>query len=159
MKSPTLVFIALTIVFFCCKNQNTHSNESNPATDSISVDVKPTYPIITCYEEISGKDTFYLYVERFETTAKGKMDYLFSEKDQSRGNFVGVMKGDTLIADYTFNAEGTTSVRQMVYLFFRDKAVEGYGPVVEENGRMRFKDLHALTFGEGLNLQQVECKE
>jgi hypothetical protein len=86
------------------------------------------------------------------------MDYLFSEKDQSRGTFDGLMKGDTLIADYTFQSEGTTSVRQIVYLFFRDKAVEGYGPVVEENGRMRFQDLHDLTFGQGLNMQQVECR-
>ena len=86
------------------------------------------------------------------------MDYLFSEKDQSRGSFVGMMKGDTLIADYTFNAEGTSSVREIVFLFFRDKAVEGYGPVVEENGKVKFQDVHALIFGEGLNLQQKECR-
>lgn len=154
----TILYIAL-ICFMACKKQNATGDKDSIPGDSTSADVGSAPAVISCYEEIAGQDTFRLRVERTGTSAKGRLDYVFFEKDQSAGDFFGQMKGDTLIADYAFMAEGVSSVRQIAFIFTRDKAIEGNGPVVENSGMMVFQDPGALKFGEGLNMQQVDCTE
>src|SRR5689334_6162783 len=73
-------------------------------------------PIASCYQGIKGLDTFQLNLESFKNVITGRLSYLFHEKDRSTGEIKGIMQGDTLIADYTFNAEGTTSVREVAFL-------------------------------------------
>nr|GFC68635.1 hypothetical protein [Tanacetum cinerariifolium] len=40
------------------------------------------------------------------------------------------MHGDTLVADYTFQSEGTTSIRQVVFLRRDIGFIEGFGPAL-----------------------------
>ena len=152
----TILYIGL-LCFMACKKQSASEGSSSTSGDSTAVNGASPGIVVTCYEEIAGQDTFRLRVERKGGSAKGRLDYLFHEKDQAVGDFFGQMKGDTLIADYAYMAEGVSSVRQIAFIFFRDKAVEGNGPVKEDNGMMVFENPAALTYGEGLNLQQVDC--
>ena len=152
----SILYITL-ICFVACKKQSSAEASSSTAADSTSVDSNKSSAVVTCYEEIAGQDTFRLRIERTGSAARGTLEYLFFEKDEATGDFFGQMKGDTLIADYAFMSEGVSSLRQIAFILFRDKAVEGNGPSKEENGMMVFENPGALTYGQGLNMQQVDC--
>ena len=104
-----------------------------------------------------GKDTFLLHLKRIENVASGDLSYLFHEKDKQTGSFEGQLMGDTLVAEYIFRSEGSTSSRQIAFLVSDDMAVEGYGELEEKNGKMFFKDIKSIQFGSGLRLNKVTC--
>jgi hypothetical protein len=67
------------------------------------------------------------------------------------------MRGDTLVADYTFMSEGKSSVRQVVFMVKDSIVTEGYGPQEEKDGKMIFKDLGKVDFSKGTKLQRIQC--
>jgi hypothetical protein len=112
-----------------------------------------------CYSGNSKKDTVLmsLTIKGTELT-KGNLSYNFFEKDKNEGTLVGELRGDTLIADYTFMSEGISSVRQVAFLKKGNTYVEGFGDVVDDNkGKVTFKDTKQLNF-EGTVLSKVDCK-
>ena len=103
-------------------------------------------------------DSIELHLKIEGNKASGTLSYLFKEKDSNRGTLEGTMKGDTLIADYTFNSEGVSSVRQVAFLVQADKATEGYADLEQNDGKMIFKDISAISFSKGLVLQKQSCQ-
>jgi len=92
-------------------------------------------------------------------TRTGKMCYAnFDKKDRNMGEIRGVMKGDTIIADYTFISEGINSVRQVVFLKHGDEMVEGFGSVSDDRGRVVYQDLSKLTFDKSVTLKSINCE-
>ena len=89
----------------------------------------------------------------------GKLSYKFYEKDSNKGEIVGKLNGDTLLADYKFMSEGQLSTRQVVFLIKNNVAKEGYGKMEEKNGMIVFKDMRGVSFETGLALNKVECGE
>ena len=80
-----------------------------------------------------------------------------SGKDRNAGTLTGQMRGDTLLADYTFRSEGVESVRQVAFLTQDAGFVEGYGPVREQNGRMTFTNPNTLIFDTRRVLTKTNC--
>jgi hypothetical protein len=115
-------------------------------------------PATNCYTGISGKDSVMLSISSNGERITGILSYKFYEKDSNHGSIDGVMKGDTLLADYSFAAEGQSSIRQVAFLKKDNSMVEGYGDVEEKDGKMQFKNPGALEFGKGFKLEKVDCK-
>jgi hypothetical protein len=69
------------------------------------------------------------------------------------------MKGDTLVADYTFMSEGVSSVREVVFLQKDGTLIEGYGDVVDANNKVSFKDKKKLKFDAKNTLTKVDCPQ
>ncbi len=88
----------------------------------------------------------------------GFLDYKFAEKDANKGTLAGEMKGDTIIADYTFDSEGLRSVRELVLLKKDGKLYEGYGPVKEDKGKMVFIDRSKLKFDNHVVFSSKPCQ-
>lgn len=88
----------------------------------------------------------------------GKLKYNIVGKDKNEGTLIGNMKGDTLIADYTFSSEGVSSVREVAFLQKDGAFIEGYGDVVEANDKVTFKDKSKLKFDAKNTLTKVDCK-
>ena len=86
------------------------------------------------------------------------MVYNFFEKDKNSGTVSGMFKGDTLYADYTFQSEGTSSVRETVFIKKGNTLVEGFGEITEKDNKQIFKDKKALKFDESVVLNKVECE-
>jgi hypothetical protein len=149
-----LAGIAFTV---SCNESSISTNEtSNDTTKSDTM--KAMIPESACYENTTGKDSFFMKMEVFPNVVTGKLDYDFSEKDKNTGEFDGVLKGDTLLADYTFKSEGVSSVRQVAFLLRDSSVIEGYGPMKEKDGKMVFTDLSKLNFS-GTPLIKVPCGE
>ena len=69
-----------------------------------------------CYTFTAKKDTAILHINVAENMVSGDLEYRFFEKDHNKGTIKGKIVGDTLIANYTFLSEGTTSVREVVMI-------------------------------------------
>ena len=69
------------------------------------------------------------------------------------------MRGDTLVADYTFNSEGIESVRQVAFLKKGDQLLEGYGDVEQKDNKTVFKNISTLSFGQSTIFNKTDCKQ
>jgi hypothetical protein len=157
MKKTALYLIVLAISITACNTQNQKSGNSD------SVDNTEKDSIITgnlnseCYAYKNNKDSVYMHLKDSSGLITGDLSYNFYEKDSNKGSINGRMNGDTLIADYTFMSEGRESIRQVTFLKKGTDFVEGYAETVEENGKIVFKSLDSLKFGN-LALRLVECR-
>ncbi|MFV8375434.1 hypothetical protein [Flavobacterium sp. LB1P71] len=113
-----------------------------------------------CYRTILKKDTISMTLNiKGDQLTSGKLSYNFYEKDKSFGTLVGIIKGDTLFADYAFMSESIATVRQVAFLKKGNTYVEGFGDVVDDNkGKVTFKDAKQLKFDGNIVLSKVECK-
>jgi hypothetical protein len=114
-------------------------------------------PGTLCYSSSGGNNTVYLKLEKFPNVVTGKLLYQLAEKDSNTGDIDGILKGDTLIADYKFLSEGIQSVRQVIFLIKDDVAREGYGEMEEQNGKMIFKNFKQIDFTKSPALKKITC--
>lgn len=112
-----------------------------------------------CYASFSGKDTILLKTEVFPNVVTGILKYQVWEKDKNEGTIEGKLSGDTLFANYTFTSEGQTSVREVAFLFNDHQAIEGFGDMEEQNGKMVFTDKSRINFSKGTKLSPIDCVE
>ena len=68
------------------------------------------------------------------------------------------MKGDILVADYTFMSEGVQSVRQVAFRQQGNSFIEGYGEIVTDNKRSLFKNINGLNFKNSIKLVENPCE-
>jgi hypothetical protein len=113
--------------------------------------------LVSCYGYIHNNDTVVLKIVFVGDSVRGPLVYKLNEKDKNVGTIMGHMKGDLLIADYTFLSEGVSSVRQVAFKKMNGNFVEGYGETVDQNGKMVFKDIDALDFLHSIPLKENDC--
>ena len=130
-----------------------------PAHDTAAPEMKIMIPRMVCYSGVVGNDSVFLKTEIFPNVVTGTLAYNFEAKDDSRGDIDGKLTGDTLIADYTFMAEGRTSIREIAFLLTDSSAIEGYGAMQEKEGKMVFSNKAGLNFGKGFVLQVISCPQ
>ncbi|MCY7351965.1 MAG: hypothetical protein LH606_15085 [Cytophagaceae bacterium] len=114
---------------------------------------------IQCYAYANEQDSVRLKLISNQTTMTGDLTYNLSGKDRNTGTLVGQMNGDTLLAEYTFQSEGTESVREVAFLMKENGLVEGYGNVWERAGKMVFENKSSLTFEANRVLAKTDCRE
>ncbi|MDR6194844.1 lipocalin family protein [Siphonobacter sp. SORGH_AS_0500] len=110
-----------------------------------------------CYAYMTAKDTVYLHISRKNRNITGDLTYKLYEKDSNHGSLDGRVKGDTLLAEYSFSAEGRSSVREVIFLKKGDTYVEGFGPVNDKEGKTVFQDHKNITFINGITLSKTNC--
>ena len=146
----TLSIIGVILLFSCNSNDSktTSTKESKPQSSS-SVD---------CYRYSSSNSSIALKVIRTNGFITGTLEYNLAEKDRNTGTIQGEMKADLLVADYSFESEGTKSIRQVAFKKDGDGFVEGYGDVETKDNRVRFKNIDSLQFNNEIKLDKVDCK-
>ncbi|KAF2508439.1 hypothetical protein EYY60_15015 [Flavobacterium zhairuonense] len=156
-KVLAIAALVLTVLISCKK-----------ASDTEPIQIEPTPPKKAQLAEPSGDQC---YTSRGDGTVielsfnvnshqevNGKLTYNITGKDKNEGTLIGNMKGDTLIADYTFMSEGVSSVREVAFLQKDGTLIEGFGDVVQVNDKFTFKDKSKLKFDAKNTLSKVDCK-
>lgn len=138
-----------------CSEQPTQTTNQQPTTPTSPTPSTPAGP--QCYAYTAGKDTVRLTLQTTQPTVTGQLAYNYFEKDRNQGTIRGTLRGDTLLADYTFQSEGTTSVRQVAFVRRGSGFIEGYGDIAERNGKTVFERPHALQFDAKDLLAPVAC--
>lgn len=141
MTKIRVLILALVSVLVSCKKQK--GTDVTPEKNDIEEPISQQF-----YSSNIKKDTILMNLTiKGNQILSGKLIYNFYEKDKNEGTLIGELKGDTLLADYTFMSEGISSVRQVVFLKKGNTYIEGYGDVVEEaSGKVVFKDRKQLKF-------------
>ncbi len=152
MKNKILVLALVSVLFFSCKKDEEIVVDENPKSQVQEVATKE------CYEYVQGNDTVQANLLVQSNDVSGELTYKLFEKDKNSGAIIGTIHGDTLNAEYTFMSEGTSSVRQVVFLRKNKSLVEGFGESEEKEGKMVFKDKRKLNFSENMVLNEISCK-
>jgi hypothetical protein len=76
----------------------------------------------------------------------GTLRYDWHEKDHNSGTIKGVLRNNSIYADYTFESEGMTSVREVVFKIQDTVLLQGFGALTEENGKIIFQHRDSLQF-------------
>lgn len=147
MKKIIFVFTSLSLSFVSCNNSG-NNNEATPVSDSVTSDAGVSKAVLSsgCYSMIQQKDTALLNVTVLDTILSGRLQYRRLEKDDNDGVIDGVIRDGFLIANYTFESEGRTSVRQIVFSIKGDSLFEGYGEIIVEGDKARFANTDQLKF-------------
>lgn len=159
----SFLFLAIATGFITsCTSENADKKTTDSAEmiaeDTTFSATKPANENTTeCYIYTKNRDTVSMKLAAAGEEYTGELSYLFFEKDKSTGTFGGEMKGDTLIAEYTFDAEGMRSVREVVFLKKDGKLLEGFGDTEDKGTKVIFKDRSKLKFGETVVLTRVPC--
>ena len=150
----TVILLALS---YSCMNNKKEEGK----VPQLKVDAPLETKANECYQAIIEKDTITLTVDINNVNQfEGKLDYSYYQKDKSIGTLLGNVKGDTIFADYTFQSEGKTSVRELAFLKKDlNTYVEGYGEIIETNGKMVFKDKSKIKFDGNVVYNKIDCKE
>lgn len=154
MKIYTLFFITV-FLFLSCKETINEKKESNPETV-----IKVTVPasLNGCYEMIISSDTAFMKLVQNNDLLTGTLVYKRKEKDSNKGNVVLTKLNNRAEGYYTFQSEGKTSVRQMVFKIEKNSFAEGYGDIEMKKDTAIFKYSHALNFEEKHVFNHVICK-
>ena len=158
-----LFLLSASVTFFMAcgtKTSDSSKDASGETTNGASNDDTTSKKGNTseCFRFSGTTDTINLRISETYNIMAGFMIYKINQKDQNRGTLEGKMMGDMLIADYTFMSEGVTSVRQVAFKKVGNDLVEGFGEIVEANGKMVFKDVNSLTLDATRVLKNVPCK-
>jgi hypothetical protein len=154
------IFSLLVLAFlFSCKNEQNPAKQPNQMeNDSIAARVL-TGSLLGefCYSYTNKKDSVLLHANISDSAVSGNLYYNFYEKDKNNGTITGKMKGDTLLANYTFTSEGKQSVREVAFLLTDSTAKEGYGEMLQQNDKMIFKNSHNISFTNSFLLYKQKC--
>lgn len=147
----TRFFICLAFLAACNSQPKETQEEVKPET--ITQD-----SLVNCYQYATPFDTVTLKLVHAGEKITGTLVYNLKEKDSNKGTIQGSMKGDILLANYTFMSEGVQSVRQVAFKQSGNTLVEGFGESVAESGVMKFKNVDSLNFSSSMKLQQIACQ-
>jgi len=110
------------------------------------IGLNKTEPIKGCYVAHLVKDVYTLKItEQKGRLISGNLDINNFEKDSSVGTIKGKFKNGILLADYTFQSEGTESVNQVAFKKVGNNFARGYGQPDDETGT-RFVDTSKIVF-------------
>ena len=154
MKTCTLFFLTVFLILSCKETVN-EKKESKPETIK-----KVTVPasLNGCYEMIISGDTAFMKLEENNDVLNGTLIYKRKDKDGNKGNVVLTKINNRAEGYYTFQSEGKTSVRQIIFKINGNAFAEGSGNIEMKNDTAVYKYPHALNFEEKHVFNHVICK-
>lgn len=143
--------ISIAFMAACTQNKTkltaSHSDTLQVATDTVE-----------CYTYVKNRDTILMQINIKDFSLTGNLEYKIFEKDQSKGSLKGELRGDTLVAVYSFTSEGMESVRELAFLKTDSTLIQGFGNIEVIDNKETFKDLKLLKFDSGLELVKKNCE-
>ncbi|MCM5663557.1 PH domain-containing protein [Galbibacter mesophilus] len=158
MKKAALLAIFLLLLNGCKKESKSEENNIIEINQASKEDILADIPTVECYLFVQGKDSIELKIEIQDDEVMGSLAYKFFEKDNSTGSLKGDINGEILKADYTFKSEGTTSVREVIFLKDGKTYVPAYGEMTFKGDKEVFQQSTSLDFKYSQALKQVECE-
>ncbi|RYG73773.1 hypothetical protein EON80_03005 [bacterium] len=144
-SSSVAAFLVLAgLCLASCDSEN--SKKPNLQAPKIPVSETKITAKPKCYEWRAGNSIATAKINIKNDSVNGTLNYLFEEKDNSRGSIAGVLHGDTIIADYTYTSEGKWSVMEVIFLLQGDKLIQGHGDMQVKGNRIVYVNPGKLNF-------------
>ncbi len=110
-----------------------------------------------CYQMTMKEDTADLKITLRDSTVTGNLEYRLKEKDRNSGTLAGVLREGFIYADYTFQSEGVTSVREVAFKIEGDTLLPGFGDIREAGGKVVFTNRSALQYQHESPFIRITC--
>ncbi|NMH26780.1 hypothetical protein [Flavobacterium silvaticum] len=157
MKNSVISFAIAISLIGCNKKEEIKAGESPIKTETDTI-VSSSETEKNCYEFVQQKDTISLSYNQTGNKVNGELHFKNFEKDSSHGKVEGIFSGDTLKLDYTFQSEGTESVREMNFLKNGLSLIMGTGDMEDKDGKMSFKNQKHIKYIDAIVLVKADCK-
>ncbi|HPZ87632.1 MAG TPA: hypothetical protein PLQ32_05990 [Flavihumibacter sp.] len=155
MKASFLFFGGLFTCMAACSDPSTGTKAEPTTTEAPSPAPKSDKQ---CYSYFSNTDTITLVVKGPDSALTGSLVFMLNGKDRNIGTLKGKMLGDTLVADYTYQSEGITSIREIAFLRKDGNMLQGVGPVQVKDNHQYFSDRSKLQFSSNMALGNQHCR-
>lgn len=146
--------IALTIAGLSACNSN--SNQKQEIVHSPKNQEHNLEDFVGTYEYQEKRDTIRLALAVEKDSLVGDLTYSLFEKDKNVGTFKGVIKDSLIVGEYRFMSEGMESTWEKVFGIVPSGLIEGFGDIIDENGKVKFVDKNNLRFDHGMLLKKKE---
>jgi len=155
-----IIFLSVVAVILTnCKNKETEEVTISETPITETVEAKQIALANDCYVYDADGSKIELQITNTQNEISGNLCYTLKEKDSNKGTFKGNLNGAILVADYTFQSEGTESTRQVAFLVKDNQLIEGYGETITEGNISKFKDITALSFTSTMPLTKTTCEK
>ena len=157
-------FILIAFLFVAGCNSTDSSNDVS-VTGAKDTAIDDTYIATTpaalsgCYGWVVNNDSASMKISVEGNTIEGTLAYNWSEKDRNAGTLQGEVKDSLIIANYTFNSEGMSSVRQVVFKIQGDSLSEGFGDIDTSGDTTKFKNIAGLQFQNDRSFKTINCNQ
>lgn len=151
-----ILIIVFGVLILSC-NSNKSKEPSSEAGSETSASPEPVYAV-SCYEWTGNDDTIKVRLELNGNDVSGTIVYDYSRKDRNEGALKGKLNGDIIIADYSFDSEGSRSVRQVAFRKNGNDLIEGFGSMEEIDGKMSFTRPDSLIFNPSFLIPASDCQ-
>jgi len=152
-----IVLFALILAFVSCKNKSEETHKTTEPVETIESHGSEGLLEIGCYAYNGNNSSIIFEVtDNDNNFIKGHLEYHLAEKDANTGTFEGVLLDDILLGDYTFQSEGLTSKREVIFKMVNQQLIEGYGDMDEEG--ICFVNTDHVTFSSTMPLAKTDCK-
>ena len=162
MLKKLLTSIICGFVFIACTNSTNTGNDPSSqtihanSTDTIVINKNPIIQA-GCYQMIFKKDTAWLNLHIQDSVATGRLKYNRYQKDTNVGEIRGTIRDSLIVADYTFQSEGMTSVRETIFKIHNNTLEEGMGKVAIVNNKVIFTNKDSLKYDAAHPFVKVPC--
>ncbi|MDQ3550100.1 MAG: hypothetical protein M3413_01080 [Bacteroidota bacterium] len=152
------------LIFFtyACNNSNDQGSITDGEVHANANDTINRYATLTningCYEMVMNRDTALLKLTMAGNNITGNLIYKLFEKDKNEGEIKGEIRDSLIYADYTFQSEGTTSVREVIFKISGNNLIPAYGDLEDDNGKIIFSDHNQLQYLNYNPFIKIECK-
>ena len=158
MKKILILSIMLLSLSNCKKASSTESEKTTEVASGM-VEESKAESSPECYVYNANGSKIELQMNTNNNEVNGTLTYELKEKDSNKGTFVGTINDSILIAQYTFQSEGTESIREIAFLIKDNQLIEGFGEVVTEGNSIKFKDASSLDYSSNMPLSKVDCQK
>ncbi|WP_157805278.1 hypothetical protein [Confluentibacter citreus] len=150
MKKSIILF-ALILAFINCKNKSETNETSEPVKSNMSSGLLE----VGCYSYNGNNSSITFEITKINTTITGNLNYHLAEKDANMGTFEGLLIDDIILGDYTFESEGVSSRREVIFKITNGQLFEGYGEMDDEG--ICFANTDHVTFTSTMPLTKTDC--
>ncbi len=156
------LFLMLLLFLAGCNSQNENTTGAGEIKNNTGEHLSNTSisHLDGCYLSIFKNDTSSLKINSNNGLVYGKLTYKRFEKDSNTGIINGTIHDSLIIADYTFQSEGISSVREVVFKISGNNLIEGQGDIIiNRNGdSAKFKNIAHLKFQEDQVFVKKNCE-
>lgn len=153
MKTLYTLFFAILLLAAC-----NGPKKDSPIDVAFSPEAEHLEKINTeCFQYADANDTVRLTTHIDGTNISGSLDYSLYEKDKNSGTIDGEIRGNMIIAEYTFQSEGVTSKRQVVFKNMDEGWKEGFGEIKNVDGIPVYTNIDSLDYSHQMILNPVPC--
>ncbi|HLP86768.1 MAG TPA: hypothetical protein VK153_02735 [Candidatus Paceibacterota bacterium] len=121
----------------------------------------PNTPIVSessikgCYVSIRNKDVYTLEIRKDEGShIEGVLAYNNYGYDSSSGTFIGTYANGILSGNYSFEAEGAHSERQLIWKKEGNNFVQGFGDTETFDGKEVISDINKVVYNPSFTFEK-----